>query len=1559
VRTEVNSSDPANAALLSNPELTLFPGDSELAARMRALDWSQTPLGAVETWPQSLRISVSICLTSRFPILIWWGRELVMLYNDAYRPILGISKHPQALGQRGQECWAEIWETIGPMLDSVMTQGEATWSDDGLLLLDRNGYVEECYFTFSYSPILNEMGGIGGIFTAVTETTERVLSKRRLRTLSELAAKTTGLTTVAEVCTASTAVLAENLADIPFALLYLLDPAQQQASLAAATGIPLGTELSPLKVNCAIAKADLSQCFCQGLQTRQPQRIDIANWSTQSNKGLIALTTEIAMVMPVNRSGQEQLAGFWVVGVNPRRALDENYQNFFELVAGHIATAIANAQAYEEERKRAEALAEINRAKTTFFGNVSHEFRTPLTLMLSPLEELSTSLEQRLQPDEREQLQLIQRNGLRLQKLVNTLLDFSRIEAGRAQVCYEPIDLATYTAELASLFRSLIEQVGIDFAIDCPPLSEPVYVDREMWEKIVFNLISNAFKFTFAGSITVRLRSQDNAVELSIQDTGVGIPAAELPQLFKRFHRVHGMRARTYEGSGIGLALVQELVKLHQGTIDVTSVEGAGTCFRLSIPTGIAHLPSDRINARRTLASTALGANPYLEEASSWLSPERFEGSGLSALTSDASIQPSTFNAQVAQTAHILLADDNADMRDYVGRLLRHQYTVEAVPHGEAALSAIRQSAACQQMPDLVLTDVMMPHLDGLGLLQALRTDPLTQEIPVILLSARAGEEARIEGLAAGADDYLTKPFSTRELLARVEATLKLARLRRDTMQREQALRRDAEAAQQQVETVLSSIQDGFYVLDRDWRFTYVNDRYCEMVSMQRSALLGQSVWELFPAAIGTEAAVQFHRAMDEQTPVQFDYLYAPWNCWHDHRIYPSPSGLSVFLADITDRKRTELMLAEQTRLLEMIAAGQPLDDCLAAVCESVSSLSPSTRVCILLADDRRSKFARSVTPGFPPSLSLGLKDAPINELAIGTCGTAVYSGQPVTCVEIAKDDHWSQAWRDLCIMHSILACYSAPVIGRNDLPLGSLMLCFNEARLPTDWEKQLAEFGTQVVSIALERDRSSCDLRESEERLNLAVEGSGMATWDADLHTGKAIWSPNHFYLLGYDPATSGEPTVEMCLGRVHPDDLVEVMQTWEIAQQERSLYRIEHRFVRADTGRVVWVAATGRFLTNSAEETVRFVGVMFDISDRKQAEAKLKETLTLLNAISDYSLDIIFAKDRAGRLLFINPAISRHFGKSVAELLGKDEFFFIEDQAAAEAIRANDQRIMRSGVAEILEEPILIDGHLRTFLSTKAPLRDANDNILGIIGIGHDITERKQAEADLEERNNALDSFVHIVSHDLKAPLRAISNLSQWLEDDLENQLPPENQQQLQLLRARVARMESMINSLLLYARVGRQETPLETFNVAELLSEIIDSLAPPEGFSINIEQPMPTLTTKRLFLSQVFTNLISNAIKHHTSVEGHLDIRGVEQQNFYEFMVRDDGPGIAPEHHAKIFTIFQTLKAEDNNSDSTGVGLAIVKKIIEMEEGTIRVESCIGNGTTFFFTWPKRHS
>ncbi|HEY9906845.1 MAG TPA: ATP-binding protein [Thermosynechococcaceae cyanobacterium] len=865
----------------------LLPGGGEMGSLVREFDWGNTPLGAIETWPESLRTAASICLNSRFPMVVWWGQDLTLLYNDAWRPVLG-AKHPQALGKLGSEVWPEIWDIIGAQLQAVLNTGEATWSDDLLLPVHRYGYLEEAYFTYSYSPIYLELGEVGGAFTAVTETTQRVLAARRLATLRDLAAQTTEAQTVEAVCRSAAATLAESQADLPFALLYLLD-ADGIARLNSATGLAPGLPASPetVDVNNAAQVWQFSEVMRSG-QAHQVENLE-ARFGALSG-GIWPESSQVALILPIAQrtntasAAPERPTGFLVAGISPRQTLNDDYRSFLELVAGQIATAIADAQAYEAERQRAEALTELDRAKTTFFSNVSHEFRTPLTLMLGPAEDALADANEPLPPQQRERLEVLHRNGLRLLKLVNTLLDFSRIEAGRTQATYDSIDLSAYTASLASVFRSTIERANLRLTIDCPPLPEPIYVDREMWEKIVLNLISNAFKFTFEGEIAVALRWTGAYAELQIRDTGTGIPAEALPHLFERFYRVQGAAGRSYEGSGIGLSLVQELVQLHGGTIVVRSTLGQGTCFTIQIPAGSAHLPPQFLqNAPRE--HTAISAASYVEEAWRWLPGAgelENEGEvGSEQVTSAASTHP------LVDPPKILLADDNADMRDYVKRLLRQRYEVEAVADGAAAIAALQG-----QKFDLVLSDVMMPKVDGFELLRSLRADPQTREVPMILLSARAGEEARIEGLEAGADDYLIKPFSAQELLARVESTLKLTRVRQESSQREL--------------TILERITDAFVAYDLDFRFTYLNPAAERSMQTTCAALLGKTVWEIFPDLIGSPFEAHLKRALAEQTTVQFEEYYSPYDIWVESHVYPSLTGLSVYWRDITEAKRKE-----------------------------------------------------------------------------------------------------------------------------------------------------------------------------------------------------------------------------------------------------------------------------------------------------------------------------------------------------------------------------------------------------------------------------------------------------------------------------------------------------------------------------------------------------------------------------------------------------------------------------------------------------------------------------
>src|SRR5262249_13356482 len=433
---------------------------------------------------------------------------------------------------------------------------------------------------------------------------------------------------------------------------------------------------------------------------------------------------------------------------------------------------VTDARAYEQERQRANALAELDRAKTAFFSNVSHELRTPLQLMLGPLEKALAEASEGLGPERHQQLLTVRRNALRLLKLVNTLLDFSRLEAGRVQAAFQPTDLASLTSDIASMFRSAMDRAGLQFSIACEPVGKPVFVDRGMWEKVVSNLLSNALKFTFEGEVALSLRLANGAVELQVRDTGVGIPDDQREKVFERFHRIEQVSARTHEGTGIGLSLVQELVKLHGGSVGVTSSVGFGSTFTVTIPLREEHSPAESLHAEQSFASSETRPDAYVEEALRWV-PDASRAADVA-----------TDVVPAGKRELIVVADDNSDMRQYLTRLLGDRYEVHAVGDGQQALEAVRGLR-----PALVLADVMMPRLDGLALLRAIRDDEALRSTPVILVSARAGEESRVEGLQADADDYLVKPFTSPELLARVAAHIKMAHLRRVTAERDERLR--------------------------------------------------------------------------------------------------------------------------------------------------------------------------------------------------------------------------------------------------------------------------------------------------------------------------------------------------------------------------------------------------------------------------------------------------------------------------------------------------------------------------------------------------------------------------------------------------------------------------------------------------------------------------------------------------------------------------------------------------------------------------------------------------
>lgn len=781
-----------------------IPGGGANGALIRSLDWSGSPLGAPHSWPQSLKTALSICLGSKFPMGIWWGKDLVVFYNDAYIPIAG-RKHPMFLGRPAQEMWPEIWDVVGTMAKQVVASGEANWAEDQPLFMERRGFVEECYFTFSFSPAREESGAVGGMFYAVQEMTGRVIGERRLGALRELGA--TEPRGVVEIGEAAADILRKYPNDTPFALFYVTDRNGKTATLVAASGLTAGSVAAPQTCDLdpsatggwplARINVDRRSERVDGLRKMFPGQLPPIPYEEKPDS---------AFLIPIEIRGRDAPTAFLILGINPRLDFDDNYRAFFGLISKQLTSQIFNVLALEEETRRAEALSQLDRSKTAFFSNVSHEFRTPLTLMLGPIEHLLSGGLGALSPEVREEAETVHRNALRLLKLVNALLDFSRIEAGRMEATFAPTDLVAVTIDLASNFRSTIERAGMQLVVEAEPLPAPVYVDVELWEKIVLNLLSNAFKYTSRGTIRVGLKQRGDSVELSVSDTGIGISEAELPKVFQRFHRVAGAEGRTHEGTGIGLALVQELVKLHGGSIRAESSVGKGTAFTVQVPLGSKHLPAHQL------------APSGLRERAPRSQPETFAQEVLHLLPSTNAGSPNEPGLSAAGRKRVLFADDNADMREYVRKLLQHRYEVQTVGDGAQALAAMRASK-----PDLVLSDIMMPGMGGIELLREVRRDPALRVLPMILLSARAGEEAKAGGIEEGADDYLTKPFSAKELQARVQMHLALAEIRQAAAEKDVLVEHLA-SRQRWIELVLDLVPTPLLLMEPGTaRITFAN----------------------------------------------------------------------------------------------------------------------------------------------------------------------------------------------------------------------------------------------------------------------------------------------------------------------------------------------------------------------------------------------------------------------------------------------------------------------------------------------------------------------------------------------------------------------------------------------------------------------------------------------------------------------------------------------------------------------------------------------------------------
>ncbi|SES32374.1 chemotaxis protein CheB [Lentzea albida] len=688
----------------------MFAGGGELGRLMSTTDWGTTAFGPVDRWPALLRDTVAMVLANPVPMSLMWGHDLLQLYNDAYRDLLG-ERHPEALGRSVLRVWPDAATTIAPVVRQVVDTGTARRLTDQPFVVNRDGRPEELFATIAYSPV-RDGDRVAGVLATLVDTTDQVRNARRLTTLHRLTAtsrEASDTTTDREVCQWLMRALAANPQDVPFALVYLVEERGVRAHLAASTGL---TDDSPALDQLVTSERPAAWPLHKSMRTAEPQVVeDLLTRFPGLVSGTWPQPPHTAVILPVSPIRDGVPAALLVLGVSSHAPFDAAHRQFFDLIAERVAATLTAARIDREQKRQMAALAELNRAKNLFFAGLSHEFRTPLTLLLLPLEEQLTTLP----AEHRDTARIAHRNALRLLRMVNTLLAFSELEQGRDPRVVEDIeDLAGLTTDLAGVLRPAIERANLALVVDCPPLDRPVRLDRAMWETVVLSLLSNALKHTFTGSITIALGSRQHHVELVVTDTGTGIDPAEIPHLFTRFHRIEGARARSREGSGIGLALVRQLVSLHHGSIRVRSEPDLGSTFTVWIPYAQPQ-HAQRPAPVRSAEEKARMRQAFAEEAESWLVGD----------------EPAVLPSAAGHRATVLVVDDNADMRNYLRRMLSDQYDVLTAAGGDQALDRLAGRGA-----DLIIGDVVVPDLDGVRLVERVRADPSLRATPIILLTA-------------------------------------------------------------------------------------------------------------------------------------------------------------------------------------------------------------------------------------------------------------------------------------------------------------------------------------------------------------------------------------------------------------------------------------------------------------------------------------------------------------------------------------------------------------------------------------------------------------------------------------------------------------------------------------------------------------------------------------------------------------------------------------------------------------------------------------------------------
>ncbi|QDS90009.1 Sensor histidine kinase TmoS [Rosistilla ulvae] len=1655
-----------------------------MARRTRDFDWSQTPVGPIERWPAALKTAVQIMLGSRYAMWLGWGPDFTFFYNDAYAQMTLGPKHPAAFGKPARDVWSEIWDDVGPRAEKVLRTGEATWDEGLLLFLQRSGFPEETYHTFSYSPLPGDDGTVDGMLCVVTEDTQRTIGERRLKTLRELAAGTTDtLRNAADACERAAEILGNNLRDLPFSLIYLLDSDQRFAHLHGTAGLPPDEIIAPASID--LTNNPTPWPLANVSDSGTPVHVDaLPDRLHELNVGIWPEPPTGAVVLPLARPGQHQMDGFLVAGISPRLPFEDRYRGFFDLLAGQLVTVVANAKAYEEERRRSDALAELDRAKTAFFSNVSHEFRTPLTLILGPVGDmLNRSGPEEISPQIKRDLEIVNRNGMRLLRLVNSLLDFSRLEAGRAEAHFRPLDLAKLTSELASVFRSAMENAGLEYHVDCRRIRQAVFVDFDLWEKIVLNLLSNAHKYTLKGKVSILLDETDDGVRLRVSDTGSGIPAEHLAKIFDRFHRIEGTVGRSHEGSGIGLALVHDLVQMHGGTIEVESQLGVGSVFTIRLPRGKAHLPSDQVvdspaDSPGDMPATRLAVS-IVDEALRWLPHQATHASAASHDGNNQNEFAETSPSSRSDKPVILVADDNADMLSYVSRLLASHYRVVSVSDGQQALERIKV-----QPPDLILSDVMMPRLGGGELLEQVREDRELADIPFILLSARAGEESCVEGLRSGADDYLIKPFTARELLARVEAHLKIAKLRGEAtrLAKESEARLTIALAAARMFVWDWNLESGEVTLSENCtevlpkflqqtRFASVSDVF-ELVHPEDVDRVRATIDQAVES--GSEFEIQF-RCLNEEGEIA--WLEDRGQVISDE--HGNPVRMLGVVVDVTEQKHSQESLHQRERFLQAIFDATP--ECIKLVAADGTLVQMNTAGLQMVEADKESDVV----------------------------------GQSVWGIIAAEHrDAFRNFNEDIC--RGRRGILEFDIVGKSGT---RRQMETHAVPLPLDDGRTVQLAVTRDVT---ERKQAEAAMREREAAFRGMADNAPAMLWVTDPKGHCTFISRGWCEFTGQ---TADEGLGTGWLRAVHPDDRESSGKIFQHANENRQPFTIDYRVLTAD-GEYRWAIDMGRPHFDSNHNFLGFIGSVTDNHQRKTAQdfrlsqARVLEMINNHRPLREVLTEVVYFLERQidgglGSILLLDencermrlgaaPHLADAYNQAIdgirigegqgscgtaahrratvlvediqsdplwtnfrdlaavhgiagacwsepillgdGTLLGTLAVYFpvprtareeefaamqqlagfaaiaIERYRAHKAIHESEQRFRiladnmsqlawtcdafgevnwfnqrwydytgrsfeemrgwgwtkvlqaehRARVVDGVERarnredvwedtfPMLgANGEYRWFLSRAVPIRGEQGKVLRWFGTNTDVTELRDVQQLLRDADQRKDEFLAMLAHELRNPLAPIRSGLDLLAMEPEH---PQNDM-IKMMQDQVDHVVRLVDDLLDVARImrGKVELRREPVELAPLVRQSVDAVRPAidshqHELTVSLPNRSVWLDADPVRIVQVIENLLGNAAKY-MEAGGNIQLSVDPHDDRVSICVRDEGIGIDAELLPRVFQLFtQSSRSLDRSQGGLGIGLTLVKQLVELHGGTVMVESeGIGHGSQFTVTLP----